>query len=264
MESLSLLIFFASIMVTAIAGIIYYTEMKTRTYVQLFFSFFVLIMMYLMLVGAIVYLYSPSTFSLGIAVAINMIPMIIILALFFSIAENLSRQIILTRKINIAFSLLLVLNEALMGGVFSLAQLGISVFKNVVVDISIPLNSVWFFYPMMIEMLFTIILSSTLSKDTFYNLIYFAFPAIGVAAFPPTILNFNLWIFSALGIDMIFVIYGILKANKEWKILYSLLMISLIPIIFNFYIFFGIMMSVIMVFYYYTILSELRVKRAHT
>ncbi|ARM75558.1 hypothetical protein [Acidianus manzaensis] len=263
MVSLYLLVFFASIMVTTIIGVIYYTETKVENYTQLFFSFFVLIMMSLMLIGAIVYLYSPSTFSLGIAVAINMISMIIILAFFFSVAENLSKQVIITNKINITFSILIVINEALMGGAFSLAQLGKYAFSNAVTDISISLNSIWFFYPMMIEMLFTIVLGIFLSKNEFYDLIYFALPLIAVSAFPPTILNFSLWTYSAIGIDIIFVAYGILKSNKTWKILYSILTLSLIPIIFNIDIFFGSIMSILMVFYYFSILPDLRTRRAH-
>ncbi len=260
MVSLLLLIILASIMVSAIIGTIYYIENKVNTYVHLFFSYFILIMMALMLIGAIIYLYSPSNLSLGIAVAINMVSMIIILAFFFSVAENLSKQVTTSPKILYSLSSLLVLNEALMGAAFSLAEYGNTYFLSVIEDINVSLNNVWFFYPMMVEMLFTIVII-ILNFNQLEDYIYYVIPLIGIAAFPPTILNFNIWIYSALVIDIFFAAYGFLKSNSAWKVIYSILVISMIPIIFNVNLFFGLAISISMVYFYQFLFMKIRMTR---
>lgn len=260
MVSLLLLVFLASIMVVAIIGVIYYIENKLNTYIHLFFSYFILIMMALMLVGAIIYLSSPSNVTLGIAVAINMISMIVILAFFFSVAENLSKQITLSSKILYSLASLLVLNEALMGTTFSLAEFGKSYFFSITEDMAISLNSIWFFYPMMIEMLFTLVIG-IVNFNQIGDYVYYVIPLIGIAAFPPTVLNFNVWIYSALAIDIFLAIYGIMKSKLIWKILYAILIITLIPILFNINIFFGLGIAISMVYFYRSLFMEARIKK---
>ncbi|WP_238842131.1 hypothetical protein [Sulfolobus sp. E11-6] len=149
---LILLSFFASIMALAIATILYSVAIVS-TKIGTFFLYFSLTMMLTMLIGASIYLFSPSNETFGIAFGINMASMILLLGYFFAVAENLAERMNFNGYHFYTLSALAVINEVLMGLTFGLAQFGAKPFSTIILGLYNSLNSYWFFYPMMAEML---------------------------------------------------------------------------------------------------------------
>ncbi|MEM0305325.1 MAG: hypothetical protein QW685_10035 [Saccharolobus sp.] len=209
MVNLLILSLIASLMVAIIVLILYYIE-KIRTYVGVFFIYFSLIMMITMFLGASIYLYSPSNLTLAIAFAINMSIMIVLIVYFFIIAKKLIHKPFNGEKPHVVvFSFLVVLNEILMGSTFGIAQFGSEYFSTPYNAFYYSINSYWFFYPMMAEML------------AFYIIHYIRglqykelLPLIGIAAFPPTVFNYPNWFYSALIFSLIFSVLGVLSSRK--------------------------------------------------
>lgn len=205
----------ASIMVAVIVVILYYME-KIRTYVGVFFVYFSLAMMLTMFLGASIYLFSPSTLSLAIAFGINMAVMITTLAYFFTIAEELVNKSFNGLNIHIiSFSVLVVLNEILMGSTFGIAQFGREYFITPYDAFYYSINSYWFFYPMMAEMLAFYLIHYI--KGMVYKEL---FPLIGVAAFPPTAFSYFQWFYSATFFSLAFSTIGILTSKGIWRYVY--------------------------------------------
>lgn len=247
MVSLILLSILASVMVISIIATIYFIERKIKTLVHVFFTYFILIMMLFMLVGAFIYLYSPSETTMGVAVAINMISMIVILAYFFSQAENLSKETKMTQSVLAPLAVLLVVNEVMMGAVFSLSQLGVSNFSTLYSALNNSLNSVWFFYPMMAEMVATVLIIFTSIPEVDLKDVI---PLIGITTFPPTVFRIPIWVYTSVVFDTAFAILGIVKGKREWKILYFTILISTLAVIFNNYLVFAFAIAGSMVYFY--------------
>ncbi|MBB5254286.1 hypothetical protein [Sulfurisphaera ohwakuensis] len=244
MVSLIILSVLASIMVMAIIATLIFA-INGRSYTRVFFVYFILGMMMLMLVGAVLYLLSPSQESLEIAFGINMIYMIIVLAYYFMIAEDISNRVINNLKLHsVALGILVVINEILMGTTFTLAQYGRGLFTTVLSSVYYSVNSLWFFYPMMVEML-GLYLYHFIRGDIFKNL----FALIGVATFPPTIFSFYEWVYTSIGFSVIFSIIGILNSDKTWKIIYGLLALTTLLVFISPYPY-DAMIIISMIFYY--------------
>ncbi|BBG23062.1 hypothetical protein IC006_0346 [Sulfuracidifex tepidarius] len=252
MVSLVTLVVIASLMVLAIIGVIYFVERKMQTYTHVFMAEFFMLMMATMFVGAMIYLYNPSTFSLGIGVGINMVSMIIALAAFFSVVDNLSRPI-KDKRIFPLISLSIVIDEILMGSTFQLAESG--KFVSPIQGIDSSLNSVWFFYPMMTEMLFLFLVK--LNGLSGNKLPLYLLPVIVVTAMPPTLLQVPLWRYYSIFIDIAFLGYGMISSSiPSWRVLYALIGIGIVSTFLGTGIPFGISLSVSMIYYYYSIFSS--------
>ncbi|MEM0071937.1 MAG: hypothetical protein QXR86_01000 [Metallosphaera sp.] len=241
---LALLIFLASLMVVIIVVILYYV-FKVRTKLGLFFLYFGFFMMSLMLIGASVYLFNPSQTNLGIAVGLNMTSMVLLLAYFFAVAEKLTENVNLKWYHLYSLSSLVVFNEALMGLTFGLAQFGKEPFLTPVSAMYNSLNSVWFFYPMMVEMLTLYLI--LLKRGNNLSL----FPFIGVAAFPPVIFqDLIIWRYFSLLASLGFSILG-LTFKGTWRYIYLLTTVGSISTLFTPWIY-DVAILVGMIAYYVT------------
>ncbi|BDC17668.1 hypothetical protein HS5_05580 [Acidianus sp. HS-5] len=246
-------------MIIAIVGILYFVENVMRNYVHLFFVYFALLMMALMLLGASIYLYSPSSLTLGVAVGINMVFMIVILGYFFAIADEISEKKTPISDFHKYFiALLLVINEALMGTTFTLAQVGKSIFISPLEDISSSLNSVWFFYPMMVEMLSVFMFAYTTNYDS-GKLLISLIPLIGITSFPPLLFDLNIWKLSSIFIDIALGVLGIMTSEKSWKYAYLFIILSVITTAINLKPIFCITIASIMVYYYSFIFEKYKI-----
>ncbi len=252
MVSLITLVIIASLMILAIIGAVYFVERKMQTYTHVFIVEFFMLMMATMFIGAMIYLYNPSTFSLGIGVGINMVSMIIALAAFFSVAENLSRPI-RDRKIVPLISISIVIDEILMGSTFQIAESG--KFLSLIQGIDSSLNSVWFFYPMMIEMLFLFLIN--LNKFSGTKLPLNLFPVIVVTALPPTLIHIPLWEYYSALIDIAVLGYGTFISSMSWKFFYTMMGLG-VMLTFITGIPFGVSLSASMMYYYYSIFSSIK------
>lgn len=188
MTSPLLLSFVAGGMVAAIVAVLIMAA-NARTYTRMFFVYFALGMMILMLSGAALYLYYPSEETLGIAFGVNMVYMLGVLAYYFIIAEEVSgRELSNFGLHSVLIGVLVVVNEALMGATFTLAQYGRGPFSTPLASLYNSINSYWFFYPMMAEMLGLFLYH--LSRG---YLLKSLFPLVEMTAFPPTLFSpFNL------------------------------------------------------------------------
>jgi len=227
-DELIVLSFIASIMVIIIVLILYYIE-KIKTYVGVFFIYFSLVMMITMFIGASVYLISPSTLWLAIAFGINTFTMIPLIVYFLLKVSKFSNTKFNRERLHIViFSLLLVLNEILMGSTFGIAQFGPSKFSTLYYAFYYSINSYWFFYPMMAEML-VLYLLHYLRGLTYREV----FPLIGVAAFPPTAFDYQDWFYSALIFSLGFSVFGIMISKDLWRYVYSVLAVCILILFFN-------------------------------
>lgn len=239
------LVLIASVMVLTLTGLIYLIERKMKTYTHAFLLGFAFLMMGTMFIGAIIYMYFPTTFSLGIAVAINMVPMIIVLAAFFSVADNLSRGIT-DRKVIYLLSVSIVVDEVLMGSTFQIAQFG--KFSSPLQGIDSSLNSVWFFYPMMVEMFFLFFVK--VDEMSGSKTPVFLLPIIAVAALPPTLIDVSIWKYFSSLIDLTIAGFGLLTSPKSWKFVYSAICIAVISALIGADYLFGSILALSMVYYY--------------
>jgi len=233
-------------MVAIIVYTLYSVSYKIKTWIGLFFAFFVLIMMITMFIGAIAYLLSPSNISLAEAIIVNNASMLILLVYLFMNAKKLASNKDFSKIHIFSLSILTVLNEILMGGAFSLAYFGIKYFLT-------SLNSYWFFYPMMAEMLALYLidyLKSRANKELF--------ALIGITTFPPTILNFSQWIYSSIFIDVILSLIGIINSRGLWRYLYIITAISVVSTLFI-PTFFDIIIIIDMILYYVYLLNRSKV-----
>lgn len=237
-------------MIAVIVYTLYSVSYKIKTYVGLFFSFFVLIMMITMFLGALIYLFSPTNISLAEAIIINNASMLILLVYLFLNGKKLAKSSSFSSSHIITLSVLTVLNEILMGATFSLADFGIKFFSSLYTSVLTTLNSYWFFYPMMIEML-SLYLVDYLKRNAKKEL----FPLIGITTFPPTVFNFSQWIYSSIVISFVLSLLGIINSKNVWRYVYLITAISilttlLLPIIFD------IVIVIDMVLYYFYLLRH--------
>ncbi|NON61925.1 hypothetical protein, partial [Acidianus sp. RZ1] len=209
--------------------ILYYIT-KIRTYIGLFFSYFALLMMLTMFLGASIYLYSPSNVSLAVAFAVNMGVMITVLAYFFAIAENISERKLHVSSIHVySISLLAVLNEVLMGSTFGLAQFGSRLFSTPYNAFYYSINSYWFFLPMMSEMIGFYVIHYLRGLQYPYLL-----PLVGVTAFPPTAFNVSNWFPFAVIMTLGISAYGVFfSKRRDWKYVYLSLIVTGVILIIN-------------------------------
>ncbi|BAB66951.1 hypothetical protein STK_18600 [Sulfurisphaera tokodaii str. 7] len=240
-------------MVAIIVYTLYSVSYKIKTWIGLFFAFFVLIMMITMFIGAIAYLLSPSNISLAEAIIVNNASMLILLVYLFMNAKKLASNKDFSKIHIFSLSILTVLNEILMGGAFSLAYFGIKYFLTFYSAFLTTLNSYWFFYPMMAEMLALYLidyLKSRANKELF--------ALIGITTFPPTILNFSQWIYSSIFIDVILSLIGIINSRGLWRYLYIITAISVVSTLFI-PTFFDIIIIIDMILYYVYLLNRSKV-----
>ncbi|AWR99157.1 hypothetical protein [Metallosphaera hakonensis] len=243
--SLFLLIILASLMVTAIVGLIY-AVFKVTTKIGLFFVYFGFLMMLFMLVGASIYLFKPTETSLGIAVGINMVSMILLIGYFFAVAEQLSEKINLRWYHYYSLSVFVVVNELMMGLTFGLAQFGVAQFSTVISGLYYSFNSYWFFYPMMAEMLFIYLIA--LSKGINNTEL---FPLIGVATFPPVIFqDLLIWRYISLFMTLGFSAVGLMFKGR-WRYLYILIIVGVVSTLITPWLF-DLAIALSMVEYYVT------------
>jgi hypothetical protein len=214
MVGLALLIPFAAAMVVAIVVVLAYTS-RVRTEVGLFFLYFAFIMMITMLVGASVYFLSPGQATLGVAVGINMGAMVVALTYFFSTAESLTKKVNMNRLIMGSIAALVVLNEGLMGTTFGLAQFGSGGFLTPLQGFLSSINSYWFFYPMMAEML-----SLYLILDRRGVKLGAAYALVGATAFPPTAFDLPQWRLITPVLSLGASILGLLGSKRTWRWIY--------------------------------------------
>jgi hypothetical protein len=240
-------------MVAVILLILFYI-VRIRTYVGMFFAYFGLAMMLTMFVGASVYLYSPSNTSLAVAFGVNMAVMLGLLTYFFAIAEDMQKKKLTHTSLNtMSVSLLLVTNEVFMSTAFGLAQFGPKLFSSPYGSFYYTVNSYWFFYPMMAEML-GFYLIHYLKGEQFPQLL----PLVGVTSFPPTAFNTQGWFPFAVAVSLGASGYGFaysFKGRGLWTYIYAsllittaLLLVTPIP--------YDVDIVVTMVLYYYAILSK--------
>lgn len=242
------LIFIATIMIIVIIYTLYSLDYKVKSYVGLLIFYFVQIMMITMFIGAILYLLSPSNYSLAEAIIINNATMLLFLVVLFSQGRKLANIHNFSKSSLIIASFLTVLNEILMGATFSLASFGPKLFSSFYLSVLTTLNSYWFFYPMMIEMLSLYLIDyikGNIKKELF--------PLIGITTFPPTLFNFSQWVYSSLIIDIILSILGIINSKGLWRFLYIITLFACfttltLPFFFN-----GIII-IDMIYFYYHIL----------
>lgn len=255
MISLALLIGIASLMVAVIVFILYYIE-NIKSMIGLYFSYFGLVMMLSMFIGAIIYLYNPSNITLAIAFAENMVIMISFLAYFFIIAEELVKQPIRNLRYHIyVLSTLAVLNEILMGSTFVLAQFGKSLFSSVYSSFYSSVNSYWFFYPMMVEML-SLYLIQYIRGVNLKSLL----PLIGVTSFPPTAFNIREWFLFGVVMTMAVSALGIVSSGRNlWRYIYSIILLATLGTFIN-PIPYDICVIIAMILYYSTIFSSTMMK----
>lgn len=254
MASLLLLSLIAYAMVAIIILILYFTT-RIKTFIGLFFLYFSLAMMLTMFLGASIYIYSPSNTTLAIAFAINMALMIFLLTYFFAIAENISERSLTNNPINIyGISVLLVANEVLMSTTFGLAQFGPKYFSSAYGAFYYTINSYWFFYPMMAEML-GFYLIHYVKGQQFQQLL----PLVGVTAFPPTAFNVQDWFPFALVLTLGASAYGMFLNRKRerlwWFYIYLSLIFTSLLLLVN-AIPYDINVIIAMVMYYATILFQ--------
>jgi hypothetical protein len=230
MDSLELwatLLGFSSLMVAVIVVLLYYVY-RVITKLGVFFLYFSFVMMAFMLVGASVYLYSPSETSLGVAVGVNMASMILLLAYFFAVAERLTEEFTMREVHYYSLAGLVVLNEGLMGLTFGLAQFGRTPFSDLALALYNSLNSYWFFYPMMAEMLslYFILLSRRRAPLEL-------FPLIGITAFPPTIFTgLLIWRYTALVMGLGMSALG-LTFKSRLRLLYIVTILGVITTVYT-------------------------------
>ncbi|AOL16787.1 hypothetical protein BFU36_08800 [Sulfolobus sp. A20] len=242
----------ASLMVAIIVIILYYME-KIKTYIGVFFIYFSLAMMLTMFIGASIYLFSPSSTSLAIAFGVNMAIMISALAYFFIIAEEIAKIRFNGQRIHVVFfSILVVINEILMGTTFGLAEFGSVRFSTPYDAFYNSVNSYWFFYPMMAEML-AFYLIHYLRGLTFREI----FPLIGVAAFPPTAFNYTDWFYSAVVLSLGFSALGILSSKRLLRYIYSALALTILLTLINPIPYDALIITSMIIYYNYILTSTL-------
>ncbi|MCH1771239.1 MULTISPECIES: hypothetical protein [Metallosphaera] len=253
--SLVLLIGIASLMVAIIVALLYYV-FKVTTKIGTFFLYFAFFMMAFMLVGASIYLFNPTETNLGIAVGVNMASMILLLGYFFAVAERLTERIEFKWYHYYSLSGLVVVNEALMGLTFGLAQFGVKSFSSLVSAVDNSLNSYWFFYPMMAEMLSLYLISLSRGRNNLS-----LFPLIGISTFPPVIFqNLLIWRYFSLIASLGFSVVGI-TFKGYWRYIYVVLALgSLLSIITPWLFDLGILAG--MIEYYATSFRVERISRS--
>lgn len=247
----------SSLMVAIIVVLLYFIY-KVSTKLGVFFLYFSFTMMAFMLVGASIYLYQPSETDLGIAVGINMVSMILLLAYFFAVAEKLTEKFKLRDVHYYSLASLVIVNEGLMGLTFGLAQFGRDPFTNVESALYNSLNSYWFFYPMMAEMLslFFILMNKGRAPVEL-------FPLVGITAFPPTIFtNLLIWRGTSIVMDFGLSMLGLTFKGK-WRIVYFVTALSVITTIYTPWIF-DVTIIAGMVLYYVTSFKAERIAKPQT
>jgi|ECHhosMinimDraft_1075155.scaffolds.fasta_scaffold03027_2 hypothetical protein len=221
---IGVLIAFASAMVASIVALIYLVE-SIRTHVGLFFSYFGLLMMLTMLLGASIYLAQPSSLTLAVAVGLNMGTMTALLGYFLYSAHSIVRSLNMSKSDYYLVSLLLVSNEVLMGSTFGIAQFGVGPFSTPYGAFYTSVNSYWFFYPMMSEMLslYIMLYLKGRNQDELY-------PLVGITAFPITALHVSHWSELSMALTLVIAVYGALKSSRTWRWIYTSLAISALAV----------------------------------
>ncbi|BCU70340.1 hypothetical protein [Stygiolobus caldivivus] len=240
----------ASVMVIGIVLILYLFE-RIKNYAGLFLVYFLLGMMISMFLSAIYYLYYPSSISIAIAFLTNSIYMVSLLVPFFLNAKRLA-----SKEYNggheIYVSTLAVVNEFLMGYAFNLAYLGKNYFENGIDIFNYSIDSYWFFYPMMAEMLSLYIINYMKNESVRRDL----FPLIGIATFPPILLNETYWIYSTVIISLGLCFIGVISSkDKTIKIVYLALAIGTV-LTFYTSLLYEVLILVGMVMYYQKVLLK--------
>ena len=245
MNLLFLLSLIASVMVFVIVYTLYSMIYRIKSNVGLFFVYFVLIMMVSMFVGALIYLFSPTDVSLAEAIIINNGLMLLLLVYLFLNAKKLAKRLDLSPFHSLSVSTLTVVNEILMGATFSLASFGITYFSSLSSSFLVTLNSYWFFYPMMAEMLSLYLIDYAKGKVRKE-----LFPVIGITTFPPTLFSFSQWVYSSIIIDLVLSALGIINSKGLWRYIYLLTAISVISTIVT-PVFFDLVIVAVMIFFYF-------------
>lgn len=236
----------ASVMVFVIVYTLYSMMYRIKSNMGLFLVYFVLIMMVSMFIGALIYLFTPTNISLAEAIIINNGLMLVLFVYLFLNAKKLAKRLDLSPFHSLSVSTLTVVNEILMGATFSLASFGITYFSSLSSSILVTLNSYWFFYPMMAEMLSLYLIDYAKGKVRKE-----LFPVIGITTFPPTLFNFSQWVYSSIVIDLVLSLLGIINSKGVWRYIYLLTAISVIstavtPIFFDL-----VVVAVMILFYFY-------------
>lgn len=240
----------ASVMVVVIVAILYMSE-RVKNYAGLYLVYFLLGMMAIMFLSAIYYLYYPSSLSLALAFLTNSIYMVSLLVPFFLIAKKLASKEYRGGH-EIYISVLAVINEFLMGYTFNLAYLGRTYFENTLDVFNYSVNSFWFFYPMMAEMLSLYIINYIRNGNVRKDL----FPLIGIATFPPILLAVPYWVYSTIAITLGLCLIGLFNSKEMGlRIVYLILVIGTLLTFFTPYLYELAILSG-MVLYYQKVLNK--------
>ncbi|BCU67730.1 hypothetical protein HS7_11670 [Sulfolobales archaeon HS-7] len=211
----------AGVMVAIIVFLLY-EALKTTTLLHLLLVYFGFFMMIVMFISAFIYLENPSRFSIGVAIAFSNVTMIGFLVYLFDKVRKKSFSGLTTGTL-IVLSILAVLSEVTMSLTFGVVYYGVHAFGTLYSSFYYAVNSPWFFYPMMTEMI-SLFLIEYVSGTTHRELL----PLIGIAAFPPTIFDFNQWVYTAVVMSIVFSVLGIISSKDELRLVYVLIGISAI------------------------------------
>ncbi|WP_373469176.1 hypothetical protein [Acidianus infernus] len=112
-------------------------------------------------------------------------------------------------------------------------------------------NGGWFFYPMMVEML-SIYLIHYIEGEFRKDL----FPLIGITSFPPTLIDNIKWFYSSLAISLALSGLGVINSKGFIRWIYVILILSLLLLLFKVYIIYDVAITVSMITYYLSLLSQ--------
>ncbi len=236
------LVLIAGIMVAVIVFLLHEAE-EVKTKLGFSLVIFGFIMMITMFIGASLYLISPTSVSLAEAILLNNFTMVAYILSVFPFLKKFKVRFSLSASLSILVSLLAVVNEIMMSLTFNIA----CKFPDLLYE---TFNGGWFFYPMMAEMLSLFLIHYI--KGKFFRCL---FPLIGITSFPPTLLDNAKWFYSALAISLILTLIGIIESKSLVKIIYAILIISLISL-FAFPQLYDSAIVTSMVTFYYTILLD--------
>ncbi|MEM3671034.1 MAG: hypothetical protein QW767_04740 [Thermoprotei archaeon] len=214
MTSFALLVSIAALMTAALIWVIrQYGSASSLIHAELLA--FVLVMMLSMFLGASFYMLYPGQISLAYVVGGNMFVMVIGLVIILnSFGEESAEKPFNRRLWTPIVSVLLILNESMMGLVFHQAQDGLLLAPTPagqltgLVDLSV--NTYWFFTPMMAEMIsaFTMIEARSATINGVYT------GLVGATAFPPTLLGYPSWIRVGFLLTFVALVYSLYIARK--------------------------------------------------
>ncbi|MUM65643.1 hypothetical protein D1867_10400 [Acidianus infernus] len=238
-----LLSIIAGVMVAIIVFLLHEAE-RVKSKLGFSLVIFGFVMMITMFLGASFYLLFPSKLSLAEAILINNFTMVAYILLVFPFIKKFKVKFEMNSISSLSISLLAVANEILMSLTFNIACEVNNLFY-------FTFNGGWFFYPMMVEML-SIYLIHYIEGEFRKDL----FPLIGITSFPPTLIDNIKWFYSSLAISLALSGLGVINSKGFIRWIYVILILSLLLLLFKVYIIYDVAITVSMITYYFSLLSQ--------